>query len=421
MEATANSLDDWLDWIVVQHQTHTPSGLNRVFRIAKKLDLLRVAKTIIVVGGTNGKGSTVHYLENLCVEANISVGITTSPQLERFNERIRVNGAEVNDETIGEAFTSIQQKQGAIALTFHEYVTLAALVIFKRTKVACAVLEVGLGGRLDATNVSERDVNVITNVGLDHQDRLGLDRTAIGFEKAGILRRGIPLVYGDVEPVPSIRARARALNCPVFRLGNSIQYYEDAEKMWTVEFRHQIHGFAVQVDHIPYLPDSAALAVATAKFAGLNLQSQHYQTLTFLQLPGRCELVEYHGRKWVLDVAHNVSATQFLRRFIQHKFPEKLAFAIIGVLRGKALRDMISTINLPDERIVIVETQGYRGLSIDKINASKQYQAHKLLQSLDDAVNVAQANTASGELIAVFGSFDLVQRMRTMIQSAKDG
>lgn len=421
MEVAAKSLEDWLNWIVIQHQTHKPSGFFRVYRVARELELLRVAKTIIVVGGTNGKGSTVHYLEHLCIAGKLSVGVTTSPHLERFNERIRVNGEEVSDEVIVDAFTLIRRVQASVNLTFHEYVTLAALIVFKKAEVDCAVLEVGLGGRLDATNVSERDVNVITSVGTDHQDRLGSDRESIGFEKAGILRRHIPLIYGESDPVLSVEARAQKLSCPVFRVQESIIHNGFEHKPWRFELLHPSKQYNIHIDEPPNFPDAASLALAATQVSGLDIKPQHCRSLAKFQLTGRCELFQFQQRTWIVDVGHNPSATSFLIRFVKKKKLGNLAFAIIGVLRDKALRDIISTVKLPCDRIVIVETQGHRGLSIEQLTKLKELQRFKLAPTLGEAIDFVLKNTEAEDLIAVFGSFDLVQRMRTTILTAKDG
>ncbi|MXX95063.1 MAG: hypothetical protein F4039_02670 [Gammaproteobacteria bacterium] len=421
MEATTKSLEDWLNWIIIQHQTHKPSGFYRTYRIARELELLRVAKTIIVVGGTNGKGSTVHYLENLCIAGKVSVGVTTSPHLERFNERIRINGEEISDEIIVDAFTVIRRVQASVNLTFHEYVTLAALFVFKKAEVDCAVLEVGLGGRLDATNVSERDVNVITSIGTDHQDRLGSDRESIGFEKAGILRRRIPLIYGDSDPVSSVEARAYTLNCPVFHLQDSIKYTGFEQIPWNFELNHPDEQYTIHIDEPPNFPESASLALGAAKLAGLDINPRHCRSLDKFQLAGRCELFQFQQRTWIVDVGHNPSATSFLIRFVKKKQLGNLAFAIIGVLRDKALRDIISTTNLPNDQIVIVETQGHRGLRIEQLAKLKELQRFKLSHTLGEAIDFVLQNTEAEDLIAVFGSFDLVQRMRTTILAAKDG
>ncbi len=182
----------WLDYLTHIHTSAIDLGLDRVQAVATKASLIKPASTVITVAGTNGKGSTCALMESILLDAGYSVGVYSSPHLIQYNERVRINGVDASDEQHTEAFAYIEQIRGDISLSFFEFGTLAALRIFQTEKVDVVLLEVGLGGRLDATNVVDHDVSVITSLAVDHVDWLGDDINVIGFEKAGIFRSGKP-------------------------------------------------------------------------------------------------------------------------------------------------------------------------------------------------------------------------------------
>ena len=213
------TLDGWLERIGVEHPSGVLRGLDGVYEVAARLCVLPPAPNAIVVAGTNGKGSTVVFTEQLLLAADQSVGTTTSPHIHTFNERIRLNGIAAQDARIVAAFEAIDGCRGDVALSYFEYAILAALRTIAEAQLAYAVLEVGLGGRLDAVNVVDADVAVITSIGLDHQEYLGETREAIGAEKAGILRHGVPLVVGEPAPPESVLARAAELDVPTYLAG----------------------------------------------------------------------------------------------------------------------------------------------------------------------------------------------------------
>ena len=208
------SLSDWLDRIGVEHPRGVRRGLERVRDVAARLGVLAPAASSIVVAGTNGKGVDHRPSSRACCfAAGRTVGTTTSPHLHRFNERIHINGREADDAAIVAAFEAIEAYRQGADLSYFEYAILAALKVITEAGVDHAVLEVGLGGRLDAVNIVDADVAVITSIGLDHQDYLGSTRELIGAEKAGILRSGVPLVYGERDPPRSVTARGARSRC----------------------------------------------------------------------------------------------------------------------------------------------------------------------------------------------------------------
>ncbi|HET7126934.1 MAG TPA: Mur ligase family protein, partial [Lysobacter sp.] len=211
------TLDDWLARLERQHPRAIDLGLERVREVAQRMRLGRPARCVITVGGTNGKGSTVAFIEAIARASTLRVGAYTSPHLLAYNERVRIDGRDVGDDELVEAFEAVEAARGDTSLTYFEHGTLAALWLFERAELDLAVLEVGLGGRLDAVNIVDADVAVVTTVDIDHVDWLGGEREAIGFEKAGIARAWKPLVLGEDDPPASVLRHAYAIGASAIR------------------------------------------------------------------------------------------------------------------------------------------------------------------------------------------------------------
>ncbi|NUO76430.1 MAG: bifunctional folylpolyglutamate synthase/dihydrofolate synthase, partial [Lysobacter sp.] len=266
------TLADWLSHIERIHPKSIDMGLERIRAVAARLGLQRPGKKVITVGGTNGKGSTVAFIEAIARAAGKRVGAYTSPHLLAYNERVRIDGRDADDAALIEAFEAIEAarlRDGEIALTYFEYGTLAALWLFERAQLDLAILEVGLGGRLDATNIVDPDVAVITTVDLDHQDYLGDDRESIGFEKAGIARGWKPLVLGDDDPPSSVLRHAYAIGASAVR-ANCDFFFEalpaqlDAAPQW----RWREVGYRAELP-MPQLAAPAQLRNAAVAIAAL--------------------------------------------------------------------------------------------------------------------------------------------------------
>ena len=202
------TLDEWLDWQESLHTQEIDLGLERIQKVYQKLFPNGVPFQVIMVAGTNGKGSTIAFIDSIYQQSDFKVGAFTSPHLIKYNERFSVNGEMASDESICQAFDAIEVLRGETSLTYFEFSTLAALVIFAHEKVDVVVLEVGLGGRLDSVNIVDPNVSIITNIAIDHTDYLGDTREAIGFEKAGIMRNDIPCICGDQNPPTSLQNHA---------------------------------------------------------------------------------------------------------------------------------------------------------------------------------------------------------------------
>lgn len=302
------TLDDWLARIEQLHPEEIELGLDRLRVVAERLSLLDFSCPVITVAGTNGKGSTVQLIERIARAAGYATALYTSPHILRFNERVRINGEPADDASLCAAFAAVDAARGEVALTYFEFSTLAAWWLFQSRSPDLLVQEVGLGGRLDAVNLVDADVSVITSIGLDHQDWLGDSREQIAREKAGILRSGRPLLYGE-EDMPSTVALcaqeggARLLRAgELFGVKGQTLYWQQGGVRRSLELNGAIPlgsdnlASAVQalalVDRLPEI-DIGAVAMATA-------------------LPGRCQHIVMRGVHWYLDVGHNREA---LRRF----------------------------------------------------------------------------------------------------------
>ncbi|WP_026010535.1 Mur ligase family protein, partial [Pseudoxanthomonas sp. GW2] len=232
MSSTSRTLAEWLAYIETRHPRSIELGLERVREVAARLGLQRPAAQVVTVAGTNGKGSTVAFIEAIARADGWKVGAYSSPHLLRYNERVRIDGAEAADDELAAAFAAVEAARGDTPLTYFEYGTLAALWLFQQAGLDLAVLEVGLGGRLDAVNIVDPDVAVITTVDVDHVDWLGSDREAIGQEKAGIARAWKPLVLGEIDPPSSVLRHAYAIGANAIRAGSDYFHEPAGEGQW---------------------------------------------------------------------------------------------------------------------------------------------------------------------------------------------
>ena len=404
------SLSDWLDRIGVEHPRGVRRGLERVRDVAARLGVLAPAASSIVVAGTNGKGSTTAFVESLLLAAGRTVGTTTSPHLHRFNERIHINGREADDAAIVAAFEAIEACRQGADLSYFEYAILAALKVITEAGVDHAVLEVGLGGRLDAVNIVDADVAVITSIGLDHQDYLGSTRELIGAEKAGILRSGVPLVYGERDPPRSVTARAHALDTPVYLAGRDFGHAGRSLWLRDADQRRSLELPESAVD-----PVNAATAVQVAQLAGCSLD-QHAVAAAArcVRNPGRFEVVCRKDRTWVFDVAHNPDGAQFLAGQLRERFGGGIAGAVVGCLEDKDVASIVAPLAPLVGEFVYADTVGPRGVKGTTLRAAVD-DRRSFAGTLADAMERLAAATAPGDVVLVMGSFDVVERARARL------
>ncbi|KKK73791.1 hypothetical protein LCGC14_2890280, partial [marine sediment metagenome] len=295
---TQHSLSEWLSLLEARHPTEIEFGLDRIGRVAVQLGLSHSmpGKKVITVAGTNGKGSCVAALESILLAAGYRVGSYTSPHFIDYNERICLNGQSVSDQTICAAFERIESVCGDTSLTYFEFGTLAALLIMDQAELDIVVLEVGLGGRLDAVNLIDADIAIVTSLALDHQDWLGDDLNQIAAEKAAISRSGRPLIYGDVTPVPGLLVAAGEIGAQLWLNGRDFSLSEVNEASNT---------------SLPQ--NSVACAVQAVKLLDLRIADTIIeQGLQAVNLLGRFQQIDLEGVRLILDVAHNPQATELL-------------------------------------------------------------------------------------------------------------
>ncbi|EGR2794545.1 bifunctional tetrahydrofolate synthase/dihydrofolate synthase [Vibrio navarrensis] len=331
----------WLDYLANIHTSAIDLGLDRVQAVATKAQLTKPAPTVITVAGTNGKGSTCALMEAILLDAGYSVGVYSSPHLIRYNERVRVNGVDLADDKHCAAFDFIEKQRGEISLSFFEFGTLAALRLFQTEQVDVVLLEVGLGGRLDATNVVDHDVCVITSLALDHVDWLGDDIAVIGYEKAGIFRSGKPAICGQPTPPATVAAHADDIGAELYQVGIQFDYQQHGER-WNWQ-----HG-AFALDDLPVpglpLPNAAtalmALGVSNLEISDVNIVNG----LKNARLAGRMQVLQ-QAPLVLMDVAHNPHSAQYLTRQLQLNYPDKTIRVVVAMLHDKDIRATLAALS----------------------------------------------------------------------------
>ena len=309
-----SSLTEWLDYMQQIHVSAIDMGLSRVLPVAEALGVVQSAKDdayVFTVAGTNGKGSTTAVIAQMCQAAGYKTALYQSPHLSVFNERVRINGEMVSDETLIDAFSKVEaaRLQCALTLSFFEMTTLAALLIFAEADCDVWVLEVGLGGRLDVVNIIDPDMAVITNIAIDHVDWLGDNVEDIGREKAGILRDGITLVYGDKTMPASVQQAIATHQATCYQAGQDFNYREVDTDVW----QYSNAAVTMQLPRPTLSLTNTSNALSAVLASPLNIdKSAIEQALQTVKLAGRFDYRETHNRHWLFDVAHNEQGVEFL-------------------------------------------------------------------------------------------------------------
>ena len=411
-----NNLHEWLTWQETLNPKTIDLGLDRVRIVLQKLGLSeKFICPVLTVGGTNGKGSTVAYLEAILRAANYRVGSYTSPHIYHYNERIRINGADIDDATLCAAFEQVDQARGDVALTYFEFGTLAALCIFAQSNLDVVVLEVGLGGRLDAVNVIDADVSIITTVDIDHTDWLGKDIESIAREKAGIMRADKPVIYGDVRVPQAVRAAAASLHANLLVLGEDYLYQAIADNTW------QLRGNLVFYPNLPrpilaggFQLQNAAAAIIALDCLQTNLPvvpAAINQGLRQTRLPGRFQRVREQPSV-ILDVAHNAQAARALAQLLDDEPGSGRTLAVVAMLSDKAIADVVNALAGQIDIWFTAGLGGPRGLSADlmaaavkAIGGSVKLCAHL---TVAEACTAALQEATEIDRIIVLGSFHTV-------------
>ncbi len=393
-------------------------GLERVREVALRLGLLEKRCPVAIVGGTNGKGSTASLLAALLRAGGARVGLFTSPHLVRYNERVQIDGVEADDATLLRAFERIESARGAVTLTFFEYNTLAALDVFRDAAVSAMVLEVGLGGRLDATNIIDADVALLCSVGFDHRDWLGDTLEQIGAEKAGIFRTAQPVVLGSADMPQSVWQTAQALRCRTLTAGREFCARIAGDGYGGESWDYEAGPWSLSGLPAPALAGAIQYGNAASALSALNVLSapapithaQVARALRAVRLPGHFQIVPGEV-EWILDVAHNEPAAKVLARALAARRVEGRTIAVAGMLADKDAAAVAAALDAAiDHWLLASITDEPRGLSA----AALQQRLPVLRSPLELTENVAAACARARALarprdrVIVLGSFHVV-------------
>ena len=400
------------EWLSLQESVHVRSidlGLERVSHVARALGVDRPAYKVITVAGTNGKGSTVAHLDSMLRASGIRCGAFTSPHLTRYNERIRVHGEQATDEELVAAFEGIESARSSTTLTFFEYNALAALLVFAERKVDVAVLEVGLGGRLDATNVVDADVAVVTSIGMDHRDWLGDTLDAIGAEKAGIIRAGKPAVLGTQDMPTSVYRTIATVGAQPVVAERDFSWAVDVNTWSYRSARHTLSRlpFPALAGAIQFR--NAATAIAAIEALGLSNIPNEAEIATALRT------VSLHARfqivpgtvEWIFDVAHNEPAAQVLADNLRARSASGRTLAVIGILSDKDVEAIGRVLEGLIDVWILCSLPGPRGISAEVLAQRLSASATNAVQveSVEAGCELAQESARAGDRVVVFGSF----------------
>jgi dihydrofolate synthase/folylpolyglutamate synthase len=409
MNTLPNNLPDWLAHIERQHAQPIALGLERVREVSRRLGQ-RQTCPVILVGGTNGKGSTCAMFERILLCAGYRVGLYTSPHLIDYNERVRIDGRPAEDRALCEGFERVEAARGDTPLTYFEFGTLAASEVFATQPLDAVILEVGLGGRLDATNIYEPDVAIVTGVDLDHMDYLGPTLEDIGREKAGIFRRGQPAICGDAAPPASLLDHARKIGAELQLIGRDFGY-ERQEAQW------QFWGRAGKRSALawPALRGAIQLANASCVLAALEALRERLPVamqdirrgLLEVELPGRFQVLP--GRPTlVVDVAHNPQAARVLADNLGNMAFHPATWAVFGMLRDKDIAGVIAALKPRVDVWLPCSLEGPRAASADELATALATAGCKVggrFAKPAAALRHAQAAAGNDDRILAFGSF----------------
>lgn len=400
---TEPSLAQWLSYLESIHPTTIDMGLERVQQVAQNLNLDFSQQTVITVAGTNGKGTTCRFIEQALLAQGKTTGVYASPHLLDYRERIRING-ELEYETVYcQAFDIIEQARGNISLTYFEYGTLAALVMMQQAAVEFVILEVGLGGRLDATNIIDANMAVVTTIGLDHMDWLGDTREAIALEKAGIMREGGKAVIGEFDPPVTLTSFVNEQKVDSW-WANQQFGIEQAEEGW----HWRCGDYMSELLPVPQIPvQNASTALAVLWRLDLFPEATLLQSLMAdVAVPGRRQTIS-HSPDVLVDVAHNPQACALMQQWADRGLNGQLHI-VAGMLADKSLSATLDELSSVNAIWYLGTTSGPRGLAGDILLQhlpEQQQTSAQAFSSVTDAYIAARKQAKENDRILVFGSF----------------
>ena len=425
-----STLDGWLAFVETLHPKAIAMGLDRVSAVARRLSIA-ITAPVVTVAGTNGKGSTCAMLEAFYRHAGFRCGLYTSPHLLRFNERARIDGAEARDADLVAAFAEVEAARtpgtgDATPLTYFEFSTLAALRLFSQARLDVLILEVGLGGRLDAVNIVDADVAVVTTIDIDHVEYLGTTREAIGREKAGIFRHGRRAVCGDPDPPRSLLAHAAAIEAPLWRLGQDYTFQAQGTQWRYDGPGGSRYGLPYPALRGAYQLGNAATALAAADALRERLPlpaGAVRDGLAHVELAGRLQVLP--GRPAiVLDVAHNPHAARVLAAALGEMGYFPRTFAVFGMLADKDIAGVARALAPRIDAWYVGTLPGSRGAPAMRVaaglrDAGVPAHAIRMFDDIETAFDAARGDAGEADRIAAFGSFLTVAAALAALRRAR--
>jgi dihydrofolate synthase/folylpolyglutamate synthase len=403
------SLEEWLAWLTTLHPKQIDMSLGRVCGVLAALGIAVPPYRVITVGGTNGKGSCVALLERIYLEAGYRVGAFTSPHLLAFNERIRFGGRDIEDAALVEVFEIMEAARGELTLSYFEASAVAAMLYFARAGAELAVLEVGMGGRLDAVNAIDTDCALIVSVDLDHMEYLGPDRNAIGYEKAGIVREGRPVIVADRDPPARLLEEIAQRRGQLRRIGIDFDstpaadglLYRDGAAL-PRRFPRPSFGGRIQQDNA-----AAVIAVVDALAGTLPVSEQALAAgLKGARIKGRFEIAQVAGSEWVFDVAHNPAAARLFLDALAGLPPAPRTVAVFGAMRDKDLVAVLQPFLPLVDAWFVGGVESDRGASPEEVAAVLTELGAVHISSYPDVASAARAAQAvRADRVLAFGSF----------------
>ncbi|VVO13358.1 bifunctional tetrahydrofolate synthase/dihydrofolate synthase [Pseudomonas fluorescens] len=431
---TERTLGDWLAYLEQLHPSAIDMGLERSQEVASRMGLGKPAARVITVTGTNGKGSTCAFVASLLRAQGLKVGVYSSPHLLRYNERVQINGVEATDAELCQAFVAVEAGRGEISLTYFEMGTLAAFWLFQRAGLDAVVLEVGLGGRLDAVNLVDADLALVTSIGVDHTDYLGDSRESVAFEKAGIFRQDAPALCGDLNPPQPLLDKARELGCRFFLRGRDFDLgITDQNWQWR---GLDAQGQAVELHDLPLLDlpmENAALALQAYLLLGLPWQAEQIvEALKQTRVVGRLDRrqVDWHGKRLhlLLDVGHNPHAAEYLAHRLARRPLVGRRLAVFGLLADKDLDGVLAELSASVQQWAVAALDTARSRPVADLQAALQNLGASVTsyESVTAALEGQCAQATAEDEILLFGSFYCVAEAlqwlaRRSTEEAADG
>ena len=428
MKRRFDTVNEWLDWQQTVHPLNIDFKLERILSVYEKLNISSIAKKVITVAGTNGKGSTVSFLESILSNMNYNVGTFTSPHILKYNERIKINQKEIDDESLLDVFELIDKKRGSTTLTYFEFATLSAFYLFSKSDLDVAVLEVGLGGRLDATNIIDSDISIITSIGIDHTEFLGSTIDSIALEKAGVMRPFKKSIFAQDKPPAALFQYAKNNSVNLLVHNNDYSVTRNA-KTWGIKSKN------ITIENIPNLKMigdyqynyAAASTMALAEILPecISDDNQTKEALCNTQISGRFQYLK-KSPDIILDVAHNEDASKSLARNIKNIGYKKI-IAVLGILADKDVYSIVEPFSSFINHWHIGTIDSERGMNSDEI----KYRINSLFKnslsistysSISSAFISAINSQDNDTLILAYGSFYTVSEVlkSNIINAYKD-